>query len=86
VLGRSAPSNEVSMLRILLSVLGFIAIAVGWIWLVGAIGLWYAARNPQLSDGTDTYFIMSSNVVRWAIVFPLLLFSVWYWRRFRRKA
>jgi hypothetical protein len=74
------------MLRILLSVLGLIAVAVAWIWLVGAIGLWWVGRNPQLTGGADTYFIMSNQVVRWAIVFPLLLFSVWYWRRFRRKA
>jgi len=72
--------------RILISVLGFIAVAIASIWLVGAIGLWWVARRPQLSAGVDTYFIMSSQVVRWAIVFPLLLFSVWYWRRFRRKA
>lgn len=74
------------MLRMLLSVLGFIAVAVAWIWLVGAIGLWWVARHPPLSAGTDTYFIMSNGVTRWAIVFPLLLFSIWYWRRFRRRA
>jgi hypothetical protein len=74
------------MLRILRSVLGFIAVAIAWIWLVGAIGLWWVARNHPPSASGDTYFIMSSQVVRWAIVFPLLLFSVWYWRRFRRSA
>ena len=69
------------MMRILLSVLVFIAVAVAWIWLVGVVGLWWVMRNPSLSAGADTYFIMSSPVVRWAIVLPLLLFSIWFWRR-----
>ena len=69
------------MLRILLSALGFIIGVVAWIWLVGAIGLWWVARNPSLTAGADTYFIMSNRVVRWAIVFPLILFSIWFWRR-----
>jgi hypothetical protein len=74
------------MLRILLSLVGFIAIALAWIWLVGAIGIMWVVRHPQVPAGSDTYFIVGSRLFRWVVILPLLLFSLWYWRRMVTRA
>jgi len=74
------------MLRFLLSLVGFIAIALAWIWLVGAIGILWVVRHPQVTAGSDTYFIMSSRLFRWVVILPLILFSLWYWRRVVTRA
>jgi hypothetical protein len=72
--------------RILFSLLTFAVIAIAWTWLVGAIGLWLTARRPQELGETDTYFIAGSWLFRLLVIIPLVLFSVWYWRRLARRA
>lgn len=75
------------MQRILVSLLVFVAAALAWAWLVGTIGIWWTLRHPPAPvPGTDTYFIVSSPIYRLAVILPLILFSVWYWRRIVSRA
>ena len=75
------------MLRILLSSLILVAVALAWAWLVAVVGIWWLSRQPpQLAPGTDTYFITSSWFFRLAVIVPLVLFSAWFWRRIFSRA
>jgi len=75
------------MPRLLVASLTFAAAVLAWIWIVGAIGIWWTLRHPPAPvPGTDTYFMTSSRIHRLAVVLPLILFSAWYWRRISRAA
>jgi hypothetical protein len=74
------------VLRVLFSVLGFIALTVVWFWIVTATGMWWALRYAQPPAGSDTYFLTSSWIYRSLVILPLVLFSLWYWRRVVRRA
>src|SRR5438309_5360830 len=63
-------------MRIPVSLLIFVAVALAWLWLVGAVGIWWTLRHPPApAAGTDTYFIMSSWVFRLAVIHPLISFQ-----------
>ena len=75
------------MLRVLAALLVFIAVVFVWIWLVGAVSIWWTMHNtPAAPPGSDTYFFASSRFFRVFVFVPLLIFSVWYWRRVVRRA
>jgi hypothetical protein len=75
------------VLRILTSSLILVAVALAWVWLVGAVGIWWLPRHPpQLLPRTDTYFMASSWFFRLATIVPLVLFSAWFWRHVCRRA
>ena len=74
-------------MRILGSLLVFVAAVFAWIWIVGIVAIWWTMQHtPVVPAGSDTYFIASSRFVRVFIALPLLIFSVWYWRRVIRRA
>lgn len=68
--------------RILVALVVFVAAVIAWIWLVDGVGIWWTLRHPPAPvPGTDTYFLMSSRVVWLTVLMPLVLFSIWFWRR-----
>jgi hypothetical protein len=75
------------VLRVLVSSLILVAVALAWVWLVTAAGIWWMSKNPPpLVPGTDTYFMAGNWVYRLAVIVPLVLFSAWYWRRIFSRA
>jgi len=70
-----------------LSLLKIIALVVAWYWLVTAIGLWWAGRYAQPPAGSDTYFLIGSRTYRLILILPpVVLLSIWLWRRIVSRA
>ena len=84
----SAVSNVNSRVpRFLGALLIFAAATYAWLWLVGGIGIWWITRHPEaVPAGTDTYFITSSGIFRFAAFVPVIVFAAWYWHRFVTRA
>lgn len=68
------------MVKDLIALVLFVALALAWFTLVSAIGVWWAARYAKAPSGSDTFFILRSWGFRSLLIVPPMLFAFWLGR------
>ena len=68
------------MIKNLIALVLFVAVALGWFTLVSTIGVRWAARYAKAPSGSDTFFILRGWTFRSLLIVPPMLFAFWLGR------